>query len=211
MQTIARPGSKPPPLPPHAARGSTPPSKGAESIGARTIRGVGGGKPVDAALDHEIDASLGILDALDNGPTGTSLPEPDDRTGENDQVPSTQDAAGGDLVTSVTSVINPHTVRDSGPTPTDRPRMSTDPSITTANDSAMPAPLTTRGADAEDPTGEIGTNDLLESTHSGPQDQDEEEIVIADDLAEIVDDGSNKDMADENTDAGTVPPYRPEG
>jgi hypothetical protein len=179
----------------------------ADAVATQTIRGVGGGR-ADQAYDKEIDASLDMLDALDNGPTGTSLP--DDRTGENDQVPSTEDAGGGDLVTSV---VHPHTIRDAAPVPTDRPRMGTDPSITTTSDSAVPAPLTARGgADADDPTGsnEVGTNDLLESTHSGPQ--DEEEIVIADDLAEIVDDGSNENL-EESTDAGsgTVPPNRSEG
>lgn len=185
------------------------------------MRGVGGGKAPDTALEKEIDASLSALDAfdaLDNGPTGTSLPEDDTqgRTGETDQAPSTQDA--DDATNS--HVVHPHTLRDAGPNAGNRPRMQTDPSITSASASASdgPAgvPLTVRGeADVDDPTGasEIGTNDLLESTHSGPAvTDDEDEIVIADDLAEIVDDPSNKDMADENTDAGTgtVPPYRSE-
>jgi hypothetical protein len=219
VQTVVRPGSKPPPLPPGARSGSTPPSKDASSMAARTLRGVGGGtRPADPSLEKEIDASLSALDAfeaLDNGPTGTSLPDEDDtsdRTGET-QAPSTQD---GDMITS-SHVIDPHTMRNSsGPAATERTRLQTDPSIitTTSADSAVPAPLTVRGdADAEDPTGSSGmTNDLLESTHSGPT-GDEEEIVIADDLAEIVDDSSNKNMADENTDAGTgtVPPYRSDG
>lgn len=171
------------------------------------MRGVGGKTP-DSALEKEIDASLSALDALDaldNGPTGTSLP--DDTTGATNVreslAPSTQDAAGH----------IPRTVREGGPS--ERPRMTTDPSITTTSDSAMPAPMTLRGeADIDDSTGvSMVGHDMLESTNARPQ--DEEEIVIADDLAEIVDDGSNKDLGDveENTDAGTgtVPPYRSDG
>jgi hypothetical protein len=66
-------------------------------------------------------------------------------------------------------------------------------------------------ADATDDAGGVD----LESTHAGPADGEEEEIVIADDLAEYVDEGSAKqlpDDGDENTDAGTtVPPFRSDG
>jgi hypothetical protein len=197
VQTQVRPPSKPPPLPPKAR--STPPGKtkdAADSIATNTLRGVGGGRNPDSALD--------------NGPTGTSLP--DDNTGEtavrDDRAPSTADA--GDITSSHN--VHPHTIREAGIPGGQRARLTTDPSIVTTTDSAAPAPLTVRGdADADDPTGSSSVSaDILESTHSRPQ--DEEEIVIADDLAEIVDD-SNKNLADENTDAGsgTIPPYRSEG
>jgi hypothetical protein len=220
METISRPPSKPPPLPKARSTSNAPQSIASESTAQTTLRGVGsvgaGNKKPATALEKEIDDSLSVLDSLDNGPTGTSLPDDDqadDQTGETlargDDPPSTEDRA--DVTSS--NIVHPHTLREAGPMATDRPRMTTDPSITT--DSALPPPLTVRGdVDAEDPTGssQIPMEHLLESTHARPQ--DEEEIVIADDLAEIVDDPSGKDLpeTDENTDAGsTVPPYRPEG
>lgn len=223
VQTVVtRPPSKPPPLPPGRG-GSTPPSRAsAESTAATTLRGVGSAKPPATSLEKEIDASLDALEAIDNGPTGTSLPDDGtnglDRTGEtnarDEQAPSTEDAA--DITNR--NIIDPHTLREAGSGAV-RPRSPSDPSITSANtaptESGAPGPMTVRGdADADDPTGSSSISvDLLESTHARPQDEDE--IVIADDLAmEIVDDPSGKDLpeTDENTDAGsTVPPYRPEG
>ena len=114
---------------------------------------------------------------------------------------------------------------------TDRPIRPTDPNI---DESFHPPPLTTPGGPETDgantsrsgehdpnipeelesgdialaddqPTG-AGTKLDLETTHARPQDEDE--IVIADDLAEIVDDHKGRADEEEQTDAGaTIPPF----
>jgi hypothetical protein len=132
-----------------------------------------------SVLETEIDASLSVLDGLDDSPTGTSLPEfPHDRPPSTVETPSK--SAGG---------AHPQTLR-----------MATDPAIGNA-------PQTVRGGtEGNDAAREEAISVDLESTHSGPKDDEEEEIVIADDFAEIVEDGK------EITDAGgSAPPYRPEG
>lgn len=175
----APPRSVPPPLPSHALTGAPP----------------------SPELESEIDASLDRLE-LGDAPTGNTLPPglstngpALDETGEtaalDDLSPMTESIAS-EITTS--SVIDPSTLPERSNI---RPPMATDPSIT-RTDAGISAPRTDRGD---------GDGIDLESTHAGPQ--DEEEIVIADDLAEYVDEGSAKqlpDDGDENTDAGTTFP-----
>jgi hypothetical protein len=151
-----------------------------------------------------------------------------------DAIPSTLDAK---------SAGTPHTVRDSFRDARD-PVTSTHSFV---DDIGNPPPATEAGGpvtaedpaqtgespipheeigsgeliDADDATGAAGLDQVLESTHAGRKggetQADEDEIVIADDLAEEVDDealakaehGVGPDEDEEHTDAGaTVPPFR---
>jgi hypothetical protein len=80
-------------------------------------------------------------------------------------------------------------------------------STSRSGEHSMPEELPSGDLLVDEPTGQ-GTKLDLESTHARPHDEDE--IVIADDLAEIVEDGhrTHDDAEEENTDAGaTIPPY----
>jgi len=217
-ESVRPPRSVPPPLPSYAS--------------ARP--------PVDPILENEIDASLDRLEL--EGPTGTSLPtlsEPAPSTEDAATAlrSSNGHAANGDDVTRSGNIV-PQTLRDSvrpgrDPMPTDRAESMT-------SDSAPPTAVTSARAgsdadsllgatgetavpqeiesgellDADEPTG-VGTDmeidRALESTLARA-DGDDDEIVIADDLAEEVDDLHKPiDDGDEHTDAGTsVPPFRTE-
>jgi hypothetical protein len=161
LQTAERPASKPPPLPPYAQRGGSSPAPGggiAESFAAATLRGLGtsGNAAPASALEKEIDASLSVLDALDNGPTGISLP----------------DEVLAEMRVREEHAPSPHTVRESA-----RPRTETDSSIAAVTDAAVAAPMTVRGDEQVAST----TGDLLESTHTG-----EEIVIADDaDLEEV--------------------------
>jgi hypothetical protein len=170
--------------------------------------------PKDAVLEAEIDASL---DNLELGPTGTSLPEaPLAHTGETlarDEVPSTLDAP-----------VMPHTIRESFRTPSG----ATDPppaTLAATGESPITHEEMESGdlVDFDEPTGTgIEIDQVLESTHTGTQSTApgaDDEIVIADDLAEDLDDDALKDdqvkaaleheAEEEHTDAGgTLPPFR---
>jgi hypothetical protein len=155
--------------------------------------------PPNPELEKEIDASFDRLEL--GSPSATPPPQTSTNGVAAEAAPATESITS-DVTAS--SVIDPSTLPE---TPDMRPPMATDPSIT-STETAIPR---TVRADATDDAGGVD----LESTHAGPADGDEEEIVIADDLAEYVDEGSAKqlpDDGDENTDAGTtVPPFRSDG
>lgn len=220
-----RPRSQPPPLPPHALVPSDRPPTG-EVTGVTDITSPSPGtssaasrpRPrVDSVFDHEIDASLDRLEL--EGPTGTSLPSP--LTDDGAAIPST------DARPAV-----PHTTRDidePGGLSTERPA-----DLGLPNDTFHPPPATaTSGAatldgDALTATGETGVPDeiasdeLMDAEDTGAginlglapdpahADGKDDEIVIADDLAEDVDEvKAHDDEAEEHTDASaTVPPVR---
>jgi hypothetical protein len=196
-------------------------------------------------LENEIDASLDRLEAVGDGPTGTSLPEgfasmsveetAATRAQPNSRRPSKrpQDVAFNASTdeTTESGQIIPHTLKEMRNPPktelsagaTERPIRSTDPNIgivgggggggaeggapmtvplgapETIDGSALGTPQDLESGDlmdVEDPTGADMKVDL-EATHAGRED----EVVIADDLAE--------DDEEEHTDTGaTVPPYR---
>ena len=173
--------------------------------------------PMDSVLETEIDASLDKLEL--DGPTGTSLPLSPPITGENQALGFDESTQGAG--------VSPHTTRDSA-------RAG---ALSGATERPEPAPNTTAGdqpastldglglqgkvgggdahelgsgelEDAEElGTGEI---DALETTNVGTTKGaggDDDEIVIADDLA--LDDDSRPAMDEEHTDVGVpVPPIR---
>ncbi len=223
--TNARPvkASSRPSTPPAAGPAST------ESV-ATTIRGLGSKPPpLPPGLNEEIDASLERLEAGD-GPTGTSLPEglagmsidetaatrarevqPANSRRPSKRPPDLAFNSNSDEVTESGQIV-PHTLKEmrkGEPLATERPVRATDPNLGDVPMTSPGGPATLEGGaptphdlesgdlmDVEDPTGADMKVDL-EATHAGRED----EVVIADDLAE--DD-------EEHTDTGaTVPPFRP--
>ena len=215
-----KPRSVPPPLPPQTSG------------------------PKDAILEAEIDASL---DNLELGPTNTSLPEaPLAHSGETlvrDEVPSTLDAPSAEYNTrppvtfsstddsTQSGQVVPHTIRDRSPSTTDPPPVTVVGAPDTRDDPASTgeSPITHEEmgsgdlVDFDEPTGTgIEIDQVLESTHTGTTSTApgaDDEIVIADDLAEEDDEDALKDdrlkapleheAEDELTDAGgTLPPFR---
>ncbi len=196
------PRSVPPPLPSHALRpASDPPPKPA----------------IDSGLESEIDDALGGLEL--EGPTGTTLPGPSLTS-----VPSTTAETlarpglsfGGSTEKSTQSAaFVPGAMRNSAPA-TERPSSPGEPPPTLATEGPPPT-VTAEGSheeldthDLEDMDDANGAVDqALESTHAGVK---EDDIVIADDLAEEVGDDPTDiktllDEEEEHTDAG-VPPFR---
>ncbi|OJY26965.1 MAG: hypothetical protein BGO98_44425 [Myxococcales bacterium 68-20] len=209
--TTARPvltRSTPPPLPKRNSEAPPPPAS-AETA-ATAIRGL-------SKSESEIDASLDRLEL--EGPTGTSLPEgmpplPLEETATrsfaNDtsapQRPDLSFAAKSDEVTESVQMV-PHTLREMlVDTPkteaSEQPPQTTEPS-TADNESSSASPETVDDdvMDVEDPTG-AGMQVDLEMTHASA---DDDEIVIADDLAEDA-----IEEVEEHTETGaTVPPVPP--
>ena len=210
------PRSVPPPLPSHALR---PGSEGPRA-------------PVDTKLESEIDDALGGLElgapSRPSGTTGltpapgTSPDDPLNRSGETlvreSVVPSTVSFPAGIEESTLSAQVVPQTIRDSfrtarDPLATERP-LSADPRGAVDDALAGEAPITHEElgsgelVDMEDPTG-VGVEQALESTHAGAKDDD---IVIADDLAEEIHDDAHDgkthhDDDEEHTDAG-APPFR---
>ena len=198
------PRSVPPPLPAHALKpASDPPPKPA----------------IDSGLESEIDDALGGLEL--EGPTGATLPGPSALS----SAPTTTAeplarpgiSFGGSMEESTQSAaFVPGAMRNSAPA-TERPSSPGEPPATIASEGPPPTII---GAgshevldahDLEDMDDANGAVDqALESTHAGAR---EEDIVIADDLAEDIGDEPTDIKAlledeEEHTDAG-VPPYRP--
>lgn len=207
--TTARPvltRSTPPPLP---KRNSEAPPASAETA-ATAIRGF-------SKSESEIDASLDRLEL--EGPTGTSLPEgmpplPLEETATrsfaNDtsaaKRPDLSFAAKSDEVTESGQMV-PHTLRemlvDAPKTEaSEQPPQTTEPR-TTDSESASASPETVDDdvMDVEDPTG-AGMQVDLEMTHASAED---DEIVIADDLAE----DAIEDVEEHTETGATVPPIPP--
>ena len=221
------PRSVPPPLPAHALRpGSDPPRAPSPSV-------------ADHGLESEIDDALGGLEL--EGPTGTTLPgETLDRSVETlvrdsalpTEAPHTSRNARPGVSFATTeeatqsAQVVPQTIRESfrtqrDPLATERPL-----SVAVPSEEGASAATTDRGespitheelgsgelVDIEDPTGAGMLDQALESTHAGTKDED---IVIADDLAEEIHEngdgkGHHADEDDEHTDAGggPIPPHR---
>ena len=180
----APPRSVPPPLPAHALKPASDPPPK---------------PPIDAGLESEIDDALGGLEL--DGPTGTTLPG--DVLAASGQKPGGRNSAprGRDPVPTDSVSFQPVTVPGAG----------------LAHDTTGESPVTHEEelesgelVDMVDASG-ASALDALESTHAGSKDDD---IVIADDLAEEVGDdhlevkGSITHVDDdEHTDAG-LPPFR---
>ncbi|MBX3185394.1 MAG: hypothetical protein KF819_00200 [Labilithrix sp.] len=198
-----RPRSVPPPLP---VQKSDPP-KPLNDVAA-AMRGIG--------LESEIDASLDRLEL--DPPTGTSLPVDMGLTHES--APSTEELVSrGSMTDEITSF--PHTLR--GSPGTERPG---DPA--TIGPPATEETGDAKTGEAELPHEELGSTDLLDveeptgvgidmeglkatqaRAQAATSTEDDEEIVIADDLAEIVDDAKRIEDEEERTDAGVpLPPRR---
>jgi tetratricopeptide (TPR) repeat protein len=222
-------GSAPPSRPPRSAPPPLPSQSRASSPSITDGHGIGSSSSAASALGRDPSLDVEIGDALD------ALEAPMDRTGEtmssvSSALPSTQDspsrkaarpkdlafaAEAADDVTASGQVV-PTTLRDalrssgrdSGATDQPPP-----PTVDTAEDGT---PLTHE---------ELGSADLVDIEDTGVSNlqglvdptrrrhQSEEEIVIADDMAEILDEHPPKktevDEQEEHTDAGvSVPPFR---
>jgi tetratricopeptide (TPR) repeat protein len=214
-----KPRSVPPPLPPQ------PPQK-----------------PKDAVLEAEIDASLDNLELGPTGSSppldrsGETLARDEvPSTLGGSRPPVTFNMATDEATQSAQSV--PHTLRDSirDASATERPLIATE----VGTDSFHPPPVTVPGgpdtsedpaATGESPTHEeMGSDDLVDldeatgasiaidqllgAKHGTIPPGDEDEIVIADDLAELDEEAvkvaHDHDVEEENTDAGgNLPPFR---
>ncbi len=206
------PRSVPPPLPSSALRpASDPPPKPA----------------IDSGLESEIDDALGGLEL--DGPTGTSLPSgsvASAQTAETLARPGISFSSGTDESTQSAAFV-PSAMRSGRePIETERPS-SLDADAPGVEDGpptmATEAPTGDSheeldAAELEDMVETNGSSALdhaLESTHVGPKDGKEDDIIIADDLAEEVGDEPTDvktllDEEEEHTDAGTaVPPFPP--
>lgn len=192
--------------------------------------------PTGTTLPSDVSAALassGETLARDGVPSTEDAPG---RVHRADSRPAGAASGSGDESAQSAQVVT-QAIRDSkragrDPLATERPLTATD-----LSDSFHPPPVTVPGSappagdeaatatgesaaaqdvesgelvDVEDPTN-AGTNVDLESTHARGK-GDDDEIVIADDLAEEVDDEAKDDHRgddDEHTDAGgTVPPLR---
>ena len=213
--------SNPPPLPK-----SNPPTGAVESV-ATTLRGLGKGglqESQPSALDKEIEASFDRL-SLDE-PTGTGLPEElaalsadaGTQTKLSPSTPPRTSARPPKLPASAGPVSEEAPKTEVAGSATDRPALGMDSeSLRAIAPVTMPQglPETLDGnalaraeaidADNDDPTGADHKVDL-ETTQSGTED----DIVIADDLAEIVDDPSQSDLDERTETSAEVRPLRGE-
>lgn len=226
--TVTRPAHQQPSAPPPADRSHPPGHPAARTTRARpavpgasyptgdavthTIRGLGREAPADTALDGEIDASFDRLEI--DAPASSSLPKP------------TRDARTIEKAPTKRPNNVPFHRRpdDEGTESTGgmaRPMRATDPSLGHESESlraaapvtvasphvdagVLTSPRGSLGADDEDPTATgAGTKLDLEATHAGLDD----EIVIADDLAEMLDAGpSRASDPDEHTQTSATLP-----
>jgi tetratricopeptide (TPR) repeat protein len=215
VKDSAKPRSAPPPLPPQEAAPAAKPGVGGSGDAAAVLRAG------DPGLDEELDASFDRLE-LEPSP-GPSLSKTAETLAQDSRVPSTLDAGkptrppgvsfGGTAEATQSTQLGPQTL----PATTERP-----PGGSGTVESYQPPPLTVRGSvddepaipqdlesgdliDLDENTGADMKAPVIESTQAG-----EDDIVIADDLAEIVELDSNKklpvgDDDDEHTDAGPLP------
>ena len=212
--SVAPPRSVPPPLPSHALKLADPTKP-----------------PLDQGLESEIDDALGGLEL--DGPTNTSLPGDMIATAlPSTEKPHTARGARAHSVSLSTTEestqsagVVPQTLRDSfrvGRESSTSDSVSFHPPPVTVPSAGYGAAATSESAvpheeiesgelvDMEDATGATMLDEALESTHAGAKDDD---IIIADDLAEEVEDADGKGFHDvddeEHTDAGgPVPPFR---
>jgi hypothetical protein len=210
----ATPRSVPPPLPPHALKPPSEPPRAA----------------VDPALESEIDASLDALELESPAlharpqPTRESLARP--APARESAVPATEEAEGDraerlaarePLATERPALASDGLDTFHPPPPTGAPE---DAEHATGDSLAHEELASGELEDVEDPTG-IGVNmeDALRAAgHDLPHAAHDDEIVIADDLAEDVADDVRQqtqhddEPAEEHTDANVVmpavPPFR---
>jgi len=210
--------SVPPPLPSHALRpASDPPPRPAA---------------IDTGLESEIDDALGGLEL--DGPTGTTLPGAPGSTLPGGLAPPLGLGTGETLArpgisfptstgeATQSASFAPHTIRNSATVSVGMrasPRSGAPSSVATAGPPAVAGDRREelRAGDVEHPEGANGrvtVDEALESTHAGAKD---DEIIIADDLAEEVSDEPADLKAlladeEERTDAGAPgtasPPFR---
>ncbi|HSO33581.1 MAG TPA: hypothetical protein VLT33_13705, partial [Labilithrix sp.] len=191
------PRSVPPPLPAHALVPSEPPKA-----------------VLDSGLESEIDDALGGLEL--EGPTGTTLPGGlKVSTGETLARPGVAFPTNKEESTQSATFV-PQTLHDSArggrePLATERPAGSGEAPATAGSNGQAAASDHHEELESGELEDMEDANGALESTHAAAK---EDEIVIADDLAEEVGDEPTDiktlhDDEEEHTDAGsTVPPYR---
>jgi hypothetical protein len=211
----SRPRSAPPPLP-----SQSPSIAGSGSVGGMLGR--------DPSLENEIDASLDALEAPSFERTGegvsSALPSTQDSPSRQKNRPADVDFTSDPNDVTSSGQVVPTTLRDSmrssgGSGATDQPPPMTVPGGPNVDTEDGGTPL----AHEEIGSGELidiedtGANMRLETTHASAGGH-EDEIVIADDLAEeIGEHGAPKQTQvdpneeEEHTDAGvSVPPFRHE-
>jgi tetratricopeptide (TPR) repeat protein len=214
------PRSVPPPLPSQSRSDEVESTSTSNPPGISTLRGTGVGmtdRPAvalrsngeDHGLESEIDESLGRLE-LDGGSA------PPRAATTTDVAPPTDDAS-----TRANAV--PTTVRDTRGRESSRDTLSNDLAFRASDPSIGPVtlpgvPPMTPAAATEHPT-ELDDHELLEDTgashradhalESTMSRPNEDEIVIADDLAVELEESKHDDADDgEHTDASAPPPFR---
>ncbi len=208
----SRPRSAPPPIPVAPLRAGAGPSRPPPDLPATTVRGLGGfggSAPIAAALaaagggdlDSEIDASLERLDFGESSspsrPVPAARPQPS-------TFPSERPTRTSDSVAAPVSTGEAPPTEAMGGLP-----MSNEFAPATTFDGVPEEIQSGELLDVDDePTGVDAHADALQAVLAGEDDGGD--IVIADDLAEIVDDQSSpKPLVDnDQTQRGTIPPMK---